>query len=97
MGGGKLGGIDNNGVMGKTFGEYLVSTGVVRRGAELYHVQWVKMFIAMREVWQPGSWKQQLPLYLNYLRASGRAKGWQIQQAEQAVTLYFSGFRDGKE
>jgi len=79
------------------FAEFLLSTSVVRQGAEKYFVHWVRLFNTERYRWRGLMWHEQLPLFLEYLRDLGRLEEWKIGQAEQSVRLYFSSFIRGKE
>ncbi|MGB3209471.1 MAG: phage integrase N-terminal SAM-like domain-containing protein [Desulforhopalus sp.] len=74
------------------FGRFLLESNLVGSGKEKFMVYWVRKFFEFRVTLPKMFWPEQLPLYLNYLNASGVFKDWQIRQADQAVRLYFSNF-----
>ncbi len=79
------------------FGEYLLSGSIVGEDKERFYVIWVRKFFQQRERWPHFTWSEQLPLFLEDLEADHRLEDWQVQQAEQAVRLYFKNFMGGKE
>ena len=78
------------------FTDYLAEKRLVRPGSERYFAAWSRLFCQMRSSWRYGPWHEQLPHFLKYLRESGRAREWQMQQAEQSVRLYFTHFSKDK-
>ncbi|WP_419176282.1 integron integrase [Desulfosediminicola sp.] len=73
------------------FGEYLLKSPIVPPGKEQYMVRWVRKFFQTRVKFTENDWRLQLPLFIEILAKSG-FDTWQLQQAEEAVRLYFFNF-----
>lgn len=78
------------------FAEFLLSSAIVKTGAEKYYVYWVRKFYNNRHKWDGNPWHEQLLLYLEYLEHQTSIADWQVRQAEQSVRLYFAGFLKSK-
>jgi len=74
------------------FGEFLLNSRLVPQGREQYFVMWVRRFFRERPKMPNHKWTEQLIRYLELLQADASIEDWQVQQAEQAVRLYFVNF-----
>lgn len=85
--------MNNNEILDEAaFGQYLLKNQIVKPGVERFLVIWTKRFFESRLQWKQLPWFEQLPLYLNMLEKSG-LQDWQINQAEQAIRIYFSAYK----
>jgi hypothetical protein len=74
------------------FGEYLLKSRVVPEKYAPYYVRWVRRFMVQVPD-RPGlGFEDTLSIFLNTLRA--QIEPWQLDQAEKAVRLYFSHYRN---
>lgn len=77
---------------GSGFGEFLLKTSLVPREREKFFVYWARRFFQERINWPELAWHEQIEPFLNELVSTNRFESWQLQQAEQAVRLYFTSF-----
>jgi len=74
------------------FGEYLLKSRVVPEKYAPYYVRWVRKFM-MQVPDRPGlGFEDTLTAFANHLRP--QVEPWQLDQAEKAVRLYFSHYRN---
>ncbi len=74
------------------FGEYLLGSNIVVQEKEKFFVMWVRRFFKERSQWPRYLWSEQLTQYVEMLESDPKIERWQVQQAEQAVQLYFVNF-----
>ncbi len=79
------------------FGQYLLGSQLVPPGKERYFVYWIRLFFQKRQQWKNYAWQEQLNLYLTALESNPKLEKWQVNQAEQAVRLYFTNFLSDQE
>jgi len=66
-------------------------------GKESFSVHRVRLFFHHRHQWPEFPWTEQLLLFIVSLNEKGSYQNWQIRQADQAVSLYFSNFLGAKD
>jgi integron integrase len=74
------------------FGEFLLKQRLVKEEHALYHVLWVRKFLAQRITTPVSSMTDRVALFVESLQASGNYQDWQLAQAERALRLYFVNF-----
>lgn len=72
------------------FGELLLRGRLVKESAAPYCVRWVRRFLSRPAVNEPLA--DQVRRFCEDLEADGQWQGWQIQQAEHALRIYFVNF-----
>ncbi len=72
------------------FGEFLLRARVVSEKAAPHCVRWVRRFLARPASNEPLA--DQARRFTEELERSGSCQDWQVQQAEQAVRIYFVNF-----
>jgi site-specific recombinase XerD len=72
-----------------TYGNFLLKQSMVQPGRERYFVSWVRRFLTSEQSFKGRSWQEKLPQFLDRLAGEANIKKWQVDQAEQAVRLYF--------
>lgn len=72
------------------FGEFLLKAHLVREKAAPYCVRWVRRFLTRPA--SDGSLGDQVRQFCEELGRSGACQDWQVQQAEQALRIYFVNF-----
>jgi integron integrase len=72
------------------FGEFLLRARVVKEGAAPHCVRWVRRFLTRPVSDEPLA--DRARRFCEDLERSGRCQDWQVQQAEQAVRIYFLNF-----
>jgi integron integrase len=74
------------------FAEFLLKRQLVAPGKESFFVTWVRRYFIQESGLKGRSWEDKLPQFLSSLTAESRIAPWQVDQAEQAVRLYFNHF-----
>jgi len=62
---------------------------MVQPGRETYFITWVRRFLNNEQLFKERSWEDKLPQFLDTLSGEINIQPWQVDQAEQAVRLYF--------
>ncbi len=71
------------------YGNYLITQSLVSTGKEQYFVYWVRRYFHAEASCKGRSWEEKLPQFIDQLAGQPRIASWQLEQAEQAVRLYF--------
>ncbi len=79
-----------------SYGEYLLKHSMVLPGREKYFITWVRGFLNREQLLKGRSWEDKLPQYLETLSVEINIQPWQVDQAEQAVRLYFQNYQAQK-
>ena len=72
------------------FGEFVLRARLVKENAAPYYVRWVRRFLTRPASNEP--LVEQVAGFCEDLEREGSSQDWQIQQAEQALRLYFVNF-----
>ena len=72
-----------------TYGAYLLRTSMVQPGREKYFIGWVRQYLSAESNFMGNSWQDKLPQFLARLAERPKITDWQVDQADQAVRLYF--------
>ncbi len=75
-----------------SYGDFLLKRAMVASGKERYFISWVRRFLQNEDSFKGSKWEDMLPQYLEYLERDSHIASWQLDQAHQAVTLYFQNF-----
>ena len=75
------------------FGEYLLKSQIVLEKYAPHYVRWVRRFLAEVPARAEVTLADRITIFLDNLR--GKAPDWQMDQAEKAIRLYFSNYRNG--
>ena len=65
---------------------------MVSPGKEKYFILWLRRFFNDESSFKGRSWEEKLPQYLERLANDTQIASWQVDQADQAVRLYFQNF-----
>jgi hypothetical protein len=86
---------DRNSLELGRFGEYLLRRRIVPEKHARYYVEWVRRFLS--EVPEKGNFtlSDRISVFVENLKP--RFEGWQVEQAERAVRLYFTNFLAEKD
>jgi len=79
------------------YGDYLLKHSLVSPGREVYFVVWMRRFLTNEQQFKGKDWEEKLPQYLDYLQNNPRIAPWQVNQAEQAVRLFYRNFSSGQK
>lgn len=79
------------------YGDFLLKRSMVTPGKEQYFVSWVRGFFYDENSFKGRTWEEKLPQYLEALTSRPNITPWQVDQAEQAVRLYFQNFYAAKK
>ncbi len=74
------------------YGNYLITQSLVSPGKEQYFVYWVRRYFHAEASLNGRSWDEKLPQFIDQLAGQPRIASWQLEQAEQAVRLYFQNY-----
>lgn len=75
------------------YGNYLLKRSMVVSGKESYFVTWVRKYLYDENILKGRVWEQKLPQFLDKLSRQSSIESWQVDQAEQAIKLYFLNFK----
>ena len=75
-----------------SYGEFLLKRSIISPGKEQYYITWVRGFFYDESSFKGRTWEEKLPQYLDKLAGQPRVAAWQVDQADQAVRLYFQNF-----
>ena len=76
-----------------SFGEFLLKRSLVQSGREKFYVLWLRRYFNECERLNGQDWEGKLALFVDRLGADPRYKPWQVNQAEDAIRLYFQNYR----
>lgn len=74
------------------YGDFLLKRSMVAPGKEQFFVSWVRQYFNEESSFQGSTWEEKLPQYLEKLIAAPRIAPWMVDQADQAIRLYFQNF-----
>lgn len=74
----------------QSFGEYLLEAKLVRSTAAPYFVRWVRQFLSRPASNEPLA--DQVRQFCDGLERNSGGEDWQVQQADQALRVYFVNF-----
>jgi len=75
-----------------SYGDFLLKRAMVLPGKEQYFILWVRRFFYDESSFKGRTWEEKLPQYLERLAGDPQIAAWQVDQADQAVRLYFQNF-----
>ncbi len=75
-----------------SYGDFLLKRSIIAPGKEQYYITWVRGFFYDESFFKGRTWEEKLPQYLDKLTGEPRIASWQVDQADQAVRLYFQNF-----
>ncbi len=78
------------------YGEFLLKRSMVSPGKEQYFISWVRQFFYEEHLFRGRTWEEKLPQFLEKLSSKPLIATWQVDQAEQAIRLYFQNFYAAK-
>lgn len=74
------------------YGDFLLKRSMVAPGKEKYFISWMRRFFSEESSFKGQSWEEKLPQYLEKFAGEPHIASWQVDQAAQAVRLYFHNF-----
>lgn len=74
------------------YGDFLLKQSMVAPGKEQYFITWVRNFFYDEDSLKGRTWEEKLPQFLEKLAAKPKIAPWMVDQADQAVRLYFQNF-----
>ncbi|MEA2115325.1 MAG: integron integrase [Thermodesulfobacteriota bacterium] len=74
------------------YGDFLLKRSMVAPGKETFFIFWVRRFLNSESSFKGRSWEDKLPQYLEQLAGEPQIAPWQVDQADQAVRLYFQNY-----
>jgi integron integrase len=80
-----------------SYGEFLLKQSMVSQGKEQYFISWVRGYLLKENLFKGVSWEEKFPQYLESLETKSNIALWQVEQAEQAIKLYFLNFPESNE
>ena len=75
-----------------SYGDFLLKQQMVAPGKEQYFVMWLRRYFNQEPSFKGKTWEDKLPQFLDLLALEPQIAPWQVDQAEQAVRLYFFNF-----
>jgi len=75
-----------------SYGDFLLKRSMVTPGKEQYFIFWIRRFFSDESSFKGRTWEEKLPQYLDKLAGEPQIAPWQVDQADQAVRLYFHNF-----
>ena len=75
-----------------SYGDFLLKRSMVSPGKEQSFILWVRRFFYAESSFKGRTWEEKLPQYLDRLAGEQQIASWQVDQADQAVRLYFQNF-----
>ena len=75
-----------------SYGDFLLKRAMVSPGKEQCFILWVRRFFYAESSFKGRTWEEKLPQYLDRLAGEPKIASWQVDQADQAVRLYFQNF-----
>ncbi|HIP39321.1 MAG TPA: integron integrase [Desulfocapsa sulfexigens] len=74
------------------YGDFLLKRSLVASGKETFFIHWVRKYLSNEASFKGVKWEEKLPQFLDKLATEPKIAAWQIDQADQAVRLYFLNF-----
>lgn len=74
------------------YGDFLLKRSLVASGKETFFIHWVRKYLSSEASFKGVKWEEKLPQFLDKLATDHKIAIWQIDQAEQAIRLYFLNF-----
>lgn len=74
------------------YGDFLLKRSLVASGKEQFFVHWVRKYLSNEASFKGVKWEEKLPQFLDKLAVAPNIAAWQVDQADQAVRLYFLNF-----
>ncbi len=74
------------------YGDFLLKHDMVDPGKEKFFVIWMRRYLRMEPSLKGMNWEDKLAQYLSILSRDVNIDPWQVDQAGQAVRLYFNNF-----
>ena len=74
------------------YGDFLLKRSMVAPGKETFFIFWVRRFLNSENSFKGRGWEDKLPQYLDQLAGEPQIAPWQVDQADQAVRLYFLNY-----
>ena len=74
------------------YGDFLLKRSMVTPGKETFFIFWVRRFLNSENSFKGRGWEDKLPQYLDQLAGEPQIAPWQVDQADQAVRLYFLNY-----
>ena len=74
------------------YGDFLLKRSMVSLGKEQYFISWVRSFFYDESSLKGRTWEEKLPQFLETLASKPQIAPWMVDQADQAVRLYFQNF-----
>ncbi len=75
-----------------SFGDFLLKRQMVASGKEKFFIIWLRRYFKEEPSLKGKTWEDKLPQFLDHLSHDPQVVAWQVDQAEQAVRLYFFNF-----
>jgi integron integrase len=75
-----------------SYGGFLLKSSMVSPGKEQYFISWIRSFFYDEGSFKGRTWEEKLPQFLEKLSNRPQIAPWQVDQAEQAIRLYFQNF-----
>ncbi|MBL0699757.1 MAG: integron integrase [Desulfosarcina sp.] len=75
-----------------SYGNFLLKRSMVQPGKGKYFVSWVRRYLNSERSFKGQTWEEKLPQYLDRLAGEANINSWQVDQAEQAIRLYFQNY-----
>jgi len=79
------------------FGELLLKRSLVPPGKEKYYVMWLRQYLMQQGRFAGKTWDDKLGMFVNFLSDDPKYAPWQVNQAEQAVRLYFQNYHPSQK
>ena len=75
-----------------SFGDFLLKRQMVAPGKEKFFIMWLRRYFREESSLKGKIWEDKLPQFLDQLSMEPQIAPWQVDQAEQAIRLYFFNF-----
>ena len=75
-----------------SYGDFLLRQQMVAPGKEKFFIIWLRRYFTQEPYFKGQTWEDKLPQYLDLLSKDAKIAPWQVDQAAQAIRLYFFNF-----
>jgi integron integrase len=79
-----------------SYGDFLLNHSMVQPGKEKFFISWMRRYLNSEQSFKGQVWEEKLPQYIYRLAGGVNIKSRQVDQAEQAIRLYFQNFHATK-
>ncbi len=79
------------------FCDFLIKRQLVVAGRETFYVFWLRRYFQQEINFKGTGWESKLPQFLDSLKREPQIAPWQVDQASQAVQLYFNNFLNAQK